>query len=131
MKTKILITGGRDFTDINFIDSILDTIYEDYDGEISLILGGASGTDTLAQCWGSNREVDHQVIYAKWKKYGRKMAGPIRNKEMADQKPDFAIAFPGGIGTANMKKVCKENNIKIVEPEYYKKLNISHNRYIE
>jgi len=131
MKTKILITGGRDFTDVNFIDSVLDKIYIDCNGEIFLILGGASGADTLAEGWACHKKVNHTVLYAEWKKYGRYRAGPIRNKEMADERPEFAIAFPGGTGTANMKKICEERNIPIIEPKYDKELDISHNRYIE
>jgi len=131
MKIKILITGGRDFTDNEFIDLILNKYYVDYNEEISLVLGGASGADTLAACWAEHNKVDHQIIYAKWKKYGRYMAGRIRNKEMADTKPDFAIAFPGGNGTANMKSICNERNIIVIEPEYHTDLDISDNRYIE
>jgi hypothetical protein len=41
---------------------------------------------------------------ANWKVYGR-AAGPIRNMKMLlEGKPDLVVAFPGGIGTADMVK---------------------------
>jgi len=129
MKTRILITGGRDFTDTEFIDSVLDKVYYDYLEEIHLILGGASGVDTLAQCWATNKKVDHEVIYAEWKKYGKR-AGYLRNMEMVHKNPDLAIIFPGGIGTSMMKKICNDYKVELIEPEYDKEINISDNRYL-
>ena len=130
MKTKILITGGRDFTDNIFIDSVLDKIYDDYLEDIFLILGGAEGADTLAECWATHKKVDHIVLYAEWKRYGKKRAGYIRNMAMVHESPDLAIAFPGGVGTNMMKNICKSYRVEIIEPEYHKDLDISHNRYL-
>lgn len=130
MKTRILITGGRDFTDVDFIDSTLDKIREDYLDNIFLILGGASGVDTLAECWATYHKISHIVLYAEWKKHGRKRAGYIRNMEMANENPDVAIVFPGGDGTAMMKRICMDRKIEIIEPKYTKELNIETGRYI-
>ena len=131
MKTRILITGGRDFTDVNFIDSTLDKIREDYLGEIFLILGGASGVDTLAEGWACHNKINHIVLYAEWTKYGRKRAGYIRNMAMVQESPDLAVVFPGGDGTAMMKRICEDHKVEIIEPEYTKEITIHTNRYIE
>jgi hypothetical protein len=49
---------------------------------------------------------------ADWNKYG-KAAGPIRNAQMA-KYADAVILFPGGRGTANMRKLAKEHGLEIL-----------------
>lgn len=44
-----------------------------------------------------------------WEKHG-KAAGPIRNKKMAEYA-DAVILFPGGKGTASMKKEAERAGI--------------------
>lgn len=112
-KTKILITGGRDFTDREYIESELNKFYMKYKKGIELILGGAPGVDTFAEDWARFMRVDHNVKYADWDLYG-KSAGFIRNKLMAEQKPDFAIAFPGDKGTNMMIEICIRKNIPVI-----------------
>ena len=51
---------------------------------------------------------------ADWKKYG-KSAGPLRNQRMIDEgKPDLVVAFPGGVGTADMISRAKAYNISVL-----------------
>ncbi len=50
-----------------------------------------------------------------WTKYG-KVAGPIRNAEMAAYA-DAVILFPGGKGTTNMLETAKEFNLDILVVE--------------
>jgi len=43
-------------------------------------------------------------------------AGPVRNAQMlAEGKPDFVVAFPGGRGTADMCKQARARGVKVVE----------------
>lgn len=110
---KILITGGRDYSNREYVDQVLNEMYIKHKNEFSLVLGGASGVDTFAQDWACFMKVNHHVFYADWRRYGKR-AGFLRNKVMANQKPDMAVAFPGGPGTKMMIKICVEKNIPVI-----------------
>jgi len=110
---KILVTGGRDFKDREYVDKILNEFYVKNKKDFSLVLGGAPGVDAFAQDWACFMEVNHQVLYADWRRYGKR-AGFVRNKLMAEQNPDLCVAFPGGIGTEMMIKICIQKNIPVI-----------------
>ena len=112
---KILVCGGRDFADKDFLYNILDDIID-----VNLIIhGGASGADSLAGEWAKKHNIKCQVFPADWGKYG-KSAGPIRNQQMLDEgKPDEVYAFPGGRGTADMIARSKKAGLKVYECRSY------------
>jgi YspA, cpYpsA-related SLOG family len=67
-----------------------------------LILGDASGVDTMARRWAEENKIPYAVHYADWKRLG-KAAGPARNQEMLDDLPEWFVAFwkEGSKGAAN------------------------------
>jgi hypothetical protein len=111
---RVLICGGRDFSDKDFIFSSLDKLHEKH--HIShIITGGALGADFFAHKWASSRRCDITIFPANWKKYGKK-AGALRNIQMLeDGEPELVIAFPGGKGTEHMKKIARKAGIEVVE----------------
>jgi hypothetical protein len=110
---KAIVCGGRDYDDVECIVKTLCEIH-DLTPITSLIHGGAPGADSLAGLWAKNREIKTTVFYADWKAHGR-AAGPIRNRQMAETKPDLVVAFPGGKGTQNMIETAKDYGIKVLE----------------
>lgn len=99
---RILVTGGRDFTDADALAMALDAVHRKR-GITLLIEGGARGADRLARAWAISRKVPYVTEEAEWAKYGRAVAGKLRNGVMlAKHKPDAVVAFPGGSGTADM-----------------------------
>lgn len=115
---KVLVTGGRDFRDHDWLFAGLDLLNEVTGGISELIEGGASGADCLAANWAiwkkdRTGKPEHVKVPAKWGEYGRR-AGYIRNAEMAALKPDIVLACPGGKGTANMVTIAKANGLKVV-----------------
>lgn len=107
MGKRILITGGRDFLDRKFIHEVLDYVFQKRLIDV-LIHGDARGVDTLAKNWAKNRGVQVIGYPANWTKYGD-LAGPARNSFMLeDSRPDAAIIFPGGNGTADMTKKIQQ-----------------------
>lgn len=100
---RVLVCGGRDFTDYMAVQKALDPIYlSDKIDCFAVIQGGATGADKLARDWCVNRNVRYYNFPADWKQYGR-AAGPLRNAQMiAEGRPDLVLAFPGGRGTADM-----------------------------
>ena len=110
---RVLVCGGRSYNDKRRVFEELDTI--DATSRINLLIeGGASGADSLARDWAQARRRPVLTCYADWVSLGPK-AGPIRNKEMLEWNPDYVVAFPGGIGTANMVKLAKEAGINVME----------------
>jgi SLOG family YspA-like protein len=103
---RLLVAGGRDYYDYRFIDKILTEWLSEQDmesQEITLVHGDAAGVDRIAAQWAKFNDLTPEPHPADWKNKGR-AAGVIRNEEMIRSGIDYAILFPGGIGTANMKK---------------------------
>ena len=111
MKNRILVTGGRNYNNQEFVYETLDKL----DPPATLLIaGGATGADTLAEQWAKSREIPHIIIPAQWKKHGRG-AGPKRNAKMLELKPTCVIAFKGGSGTRHMTRIAQKANIQVIE----------------
>jgi hypothetical protein len=112
---KVLVCGGRDYTDQEKIYHVLDAYLARIGPDMLLINGGAPGTDSIAREWAVDRKVDHLTLYAKWDIFG-KAAGPIRNRRMAKKRPKLVLAFHPDIdksrGTKDMVGVAKKLDIK-------------------
>lgn len=94
---RVLVTGGRDFTDMELVTTTLDKLWIRH-----LYHGAANGADTLCATWAKLYGVPATAMPADWRKHGV-AAGIIRNQAMLDKfKPDLLVAFPGGRGTADM-----------------------------
>jgi hypothetical protein len=110
MSKRVLVCGGRDYGDAAHMAFILDHMVVGL-----LIHGGASGADTLAGEWAKAKGVPVEVYPADWERDG-KAAGPIRNLEMLSKgRPELVIAFPGGKGTAHMRKIAKAHGVQVVD----------------
>lgn len=109
---KVLVCGGRDYTDFEVIFDVLNL----YAFTASAVIhGGATGADTLAGEWANSHNITCRVYKPDWNKYGNG-AGPMRNQKMLDdEKPDLVIAFPGGKGTADMVKRAKVIGTKVLK----------------
>lgn len=77
-----------------------------------IIHGGAQGADALAGRWARAHAIKETRIEADWLKYGR-AAGPIRNAQMLELKPDLVVALRGGKGTADMVKRAQVAGIEV------------------
>ncbi len=115
---RILVCGGRDYTDRNRVYDVLDAIHHETP-VTAIIEGGAAGADHFACLWSAKRNIDgHQRFAADWTLHG-KAAGPLRNARMlAEGKPDLVIAFPGGRGTADMVRKAEAAGVPVrkIEP---------------
>jgi hypothetical protein len=101
---KVIICGGRNHRltpeELVWLESLQRTI-----PITALVVGGATGVDTDAARWGTQRGLPVHCLRADWKTYGH-MAGPIRNQQMLTAVlPDGGcIVFQGGRGTADMQR---------------------------
>lgn len=107
---KILVCGGRYFSDQKHVDKVLDMLQPSV-----LIHGAAKGADSCAADWGKrNPDVETKAFPADWDTHG-KSAGPIRNREMLRENPEIVVAFAGGKGTADMVKIAKKASLQVLE----------------
>jgi hypothetical protein len=112
-RIKLLVCGGRDYTDKSFLWSWLDC-FEKTNVITHVITGGATGADALASAWASERGIQQVIVPANWRVHGNS-AGPKRNRAMAELKPSLVVAFPGGKGTASMLAIARELNLNVLE----------------
>lgn len=100
---RIIVTGGRDYSDQKKVDEVLDLLMPDL-----VIQGGASGADSLAYNWCMRNKVEGKTYQADWNAHG-KAAGPIRNRQMIEENPEaIVVAFPGGKGTSSCIEIAKQ-----------------------
>jgi hypothetical protein len=113
---RVIVTGSRDYTNRKFVFEKLDEINNETEID-TLVHGGATGIDSLADAWAYERGIDREaypVDPIQWQQYG-KAAGPMRNERMAQTGADLCVAFPGGAGTESMKKIARRYNISVKE----------------
>lgn len=125
---RVGVTGGRDFADSIIVTAALEGLPHD----AVLVHGAARGADQLcAERWESlGRVTDPHP--ANW---GRRcdanchhkprtrpdgqrycpVAGVLRNQEMLDSGLDLLLVFPGGKGTADMKRRAERVGIRIID----------------
>lgn len=136
MMTKILICGSRDFgftfkepnilsdkaqRQIEYFHKTLDSLVKENNWKVSSVIsGGATGADYLAERWAKWNGIKTEIYIPNWQKY-KKSAGVIRNKQMLEEgKPDVVIAFyndPSNLsnGTSNMVEISKKAGVTTYE----------------
>lgn len=113
---RIVVTGGRDFTNRTAVFAALDYVHRTR-GMACLINGQARGADALSSQWAHARGVPLIEVPALWDAY-HKAAGPRRNRWMCSlTQPTGAVAFPGGSGTADMLDVLDMAGVPVWQPE--------------
>ena len=73
---RMLVTGGRDFIQEDFVNDTLDQIAIQR-GVTHLIVGDARGVDTLATCWAIKNGISNTIYEAQWAQFSLG-AGPQR-----------------------------------------------------
>lgn len=98
---RVLVCGGRDYRDFAAVNRELSKVHAEKT-ITCVVQGGAAGTDGFARQWALEHGIRCETYAAEWTRLGNR-AGTIRNQEMIDEgRPDAAVAFPGGSGTADM-----------------------------
>ena len=126
---RVLIYGGREFgttkEEIELGVAFLDKCAEgwphyEYDifgntlPDVTVISGGAKGADNLGIHWATINWTELEVFPADWEQCG-KAAGHIRNQQMLDSGIDIAVQFPGGRGTADMRRRLDKAGVRVME----------------
>lgn len=118
----VLVCGGRDYADRARVFHALDTLASRI--AVTKVIHGACqdkdgklrGADRWADEWARERRIVVIQYPANFREYGPR-GGPMRNQRMLeDGKPDAAVAFPGGDGTADMCRRLQAACIKVWRP---------------
>lgn len=117
----VIVTGGRSYNGTGLVEA-LDALEKQSQG-FQLIVGDCTGADKIARQWARGRPAEETlVVYARWQMYG-KAAGPRRNADMVataihhrdDDEPIICLAAPGGRGTADCVRRCREAGFEVRE----------------
>lgn len=98
---KILCCGDRNWNNFQLVYNTLIT----FPCDTTVIHGAARGADTIAGKVANLLGMKVEIYSADWTKQG-KSAGPIRNRQMLDQKPDLVLAFHNDIEASKGTKDC-------------------------
>lgn len=98
---RILICGDRNWKDIKTISEVLGKLPRD----TIIIQGEARGADRIAKQVALKLGLKVESYPADWTKYGR-AAGPLRNLQMLNSKPDAVWAFHNNIESSKGTKHC-------------------------
>jgi hypothetical protein len=116
----VVITGGRDFRDKNFVWQQMDHYASELD--ITAVVNGRAktGVDQFVHEWCKDRGIPERPYPADWDTHGE-AAGLIRNQEMIDSEPEIerCLVFDGGRGTTDMARRCRKAGIERVIINYY------------
>jgi len=110
---RVLVCGGRDYTDRDLVYAELDVLHAEYVFE-TVIAGGAGGADTLAIEWAQARGLATQVFAAEWGVLGRRGSALRNARILTESRPNIVVAFPGGRETANMVRQAKAAGIWVL-----------------
>lgn len=112
---KVIVAGGRDFTDYEFMRESLGNLLwmEDFcgDSDIKIISGMADGADTLAIRFADEFELTRILFPANWKQHHR-MAGFLRNEDMMEVATHLVAFWDGkSKGTQHIIELTKKKCI--------------------
>ncbi len=112
---RVLVCGGRDGQDSDYVEKTLDRLLAARGPFERLLHGDARGVDRMAGKWARDHHVLEWDFLPEWHRVDSEH-GLNRNQRMIEAgSPDLVIAFPGGVGTENMVEMAKAAHIEVIE----------------
>lgn len=113
---RVIVYGGREYLDKKTVWTVLDEQHSLHPFT-TLITGMATGADTLAYLWALHNSIHpdkYPITREDWNNRGLS-AGHARNLKMyREGRPEYGIEFPGGPGTAGMRKILIAGRVPIL-----------------
>lgn len=105
---KVIVAGGRDFTDYSLLCERLDFYFKNIKPVI--VCGEAKGADSLGRKYAEEKGFNILSYPADWNKYG-KSAGFRRNEEMSKVADALVVFWDGNSkGTKHMLDTMQKLN---------------------
>jgi hypothetical protein len=116
---KVIVAGGRDFSDYAFLSSTLDKLLA-RKSDVEIVSGMARGVDLLAVRYARERNLPVAKFPARWRTFGTS-AGFKRNKAMA-LYGDACVCFWDGQskGTAHMILIARHYRLELRVVKYHR-----------
>ncbi len=108
---NLAIVGGRDFTDRKKFNQIVDEWLEKNGWPDSIISGGATGVDSMAERYAEEKKIPFVKCLPEWNAHG-KAAGPMRNTQIVNAATHM-IAMPTKNSTGTYDSIRKAEKKKI------------------
>lgn len=111
---KVLVYGGRTYVDAIRVDQVLAGLH--HIKPITLLIDGAcheGGADLLGHQWAVRNKIATARFWVDGALDGYHKRAPFhRNQRMLDEsRPDFAVGFPGGPGTRDMRTRLRDAKV--------------------
>lgn len=110
---RVIIAGGRDFSDYDLLSRTMDKLLSEINDDITIVCGMARGADSVGEKYAITKGYAIDYHQAEWDKFG-KSAGYRRNVEMAE-RADALVAFWDGSskGTKHMIDTAYKYGLKV------------------
>ncbi len=113
---RVLVTGGRGFSDGAFVFALLDALHERR-AVTAIIHGTSPGAAASAAHWAALRGIPEEPFEADHEAHGA-AAEAIRNTRMIAAGPDLVVVLPGGRHTAICRRQAEAAGLKVFVPVY-------------
>ena len=112
---KLVVAGSRSFADFDRLSADLDYLLSKKSpDDVEIVSGGAVGADALAERYARSRGLAFRAFPADWRRWG-KLAGPIRNRQMADYGSAVVVYWDGrSRGSADMISSASAAGLRVV-----------------
>lgn len=116
---RVIIAGGRDFTNYTYAKEILDKLFRRLNKEkLIIISGGARGADAIGERYAREHNIALEIYEADWNRQPDgsydKSAGYKRNTQMADVSQALVAFWDGrSRGTNHMIKIAEAKNLNV------------------
>lgn len=116
-KISIIVAGGRDFNDYEYLKKTLLSITNKV-LDVEIVSGTARGADNLGERFAIEHDLPIKKFPANWDKYG-KSAGYKRNAEMA-KYANACVIFWDGVsrGTGHMIDLAQTAGLALLVKKY-------------
>ena len=111
---RLIIAGGRTFTDLDMMTEKLDALINlDVGEKLVIISGTARGADHTGERYAALRGYEVERYPAEWALYGRS-AGYRRNEQMANTGTHCAVFWDGqSRGSKNMIDLAQQHGLEL------------------
>lgn len=114
LPARVIVAGSRSFTDGAFLARTLDRLLSRLGGDTIIVSGGARGADRLGEQYAQDRQLGLMREPADWDRYGRRVAGMIRNQHMSFLSSHLVAFWDGSSpGTRAMIDMARNDRLQV------------------
>ena len=112
---RLIVAGSRHIDDARYIYEYLDYLFKTTEKEkITIVSGMAKGPDTIGYNWARDNGCNIECFPAKWDFYPNKIAGFVRNVQMAWYSTHLVCFWDGvSSGSKHMLEVAEREGLTI------------------